>query len=253
MCAVTGYEDAYALVRRARAEFPALLVAPAGDARAVERLRWVCEMILVRHFDDWYIGDPRANIRDAIRRFCHRLSDPKRRPSSALQFAASMLAWSYVEGGLAADNAYLLLEHVMHYVAPAGRSADAASGLGLSSRSRSEWPARCAASRNLRCARLRGAGDLDEDPALGARHVGTLKPFDQHLEEMREPAPLARPRSDRARRGEPAAVRPRRRARRSEPARARRRPSCAQLRRRGYLVSTIERTSRTCPSACSMS
>jgi hypothetical protein len=191
--AVTGYREAYALVRQAKADFRRLLVVEPGVPGAAEQLRWLGEMILVRHFDDWLAGDPRPNVARAIRRFCARLARPKSRPSSSLQFAAAMLCWSYVELGMPNDHAFLLLEHVMHHVAPAE---------GDPLRIERPWPEleqALAQSQELRRIPELGLlspeerGVWNEILRWEVDAVGSLKPSDEQLAAMGECPQVAQP------------------------------------------------------------
>ncbi len=111
------YLEAYERVRAAKGDYHELLVV---DQRrtAVFSLQRIAEMILVREYDDWYLGSPQPNIAKSIVIACQRLADQSASVSGSVQLAAALLAWTYLRLGHQTDGAYLLLEHVIAHVAP---------------------------------------------------------------------------------------------------------------------------------------
>jgi len=111
------YEGAYALVKKTGNNFMDLLVVQTRTEDVI-RLNRTCEMILVRHYDDWYFGDPAPNISKSIHRYCEELgSSTNGLPRSSIRLAAMFLAWTYVRLEKESDDASLLLEHVLANVA----------------------------------------------------------------------------------------------------------------------------------------
>lgn len=108
------YLDAYALAKKDAPEFRGItgadFLSPELD---LTRLRRLCEMALVRAYDDWYYGNPSANISKAIHAFCRALVGSKKRPVSQHRRVAGILAWTYCRLDHDSDDAYVLLEHVL--------------------------------------------------------------------------------------------------------------------------------------------
>ena len=74
------HRQAYALVSKVAPDYTRVLKLESRQASDVERLRRVCEMVLVREYNNWYAGDPKCNVSKASHTFCHRLAYLKLRP-----------------------------------------------------------------------------------------------------------------------------------------------------------------------------
>jgi hypothetical protein len=109
-----SYEQVYAIVKAAERDYGELLATRESDD-SVRGLRRLCEMILVREYDDWYVGPPTANISSALHRFCEAVNDKQKPPLALVRRAAACLAWVYVHQDHNANDAYLLLEAVMSH------------------------------------------------------------------------------------------------------------------------------------------
>ena len=79
-------EQAYRLVKASN-NFDSLLPAKEVDVDAalVRSLRPIAEMILVRVYDDWYLGDVKSNLSIAIHAHAKRLNDKANRPMSSVR------------------------------------------------------------------------------------------------------------------------------------------------------------------------
>jgi len=109
-----SYEQVYAMVKAAGQEYGDLLSKDLTPENC-GLLRRRCEMILVREYDDWYVGPPTSNISSAIHRFCRAANDKKKPPLAAVRRAAACLAWVYARQDHNSNDAYLLLETVLNY------------------------------------------------------------------------------------------------------------------------------------------
>lgn len=112
MTAPISYDDAYALVKTSGENYDQLITAEMARPDPV-RVRRVCEMILARVYDDWYWGDPAPNISKAIHEHCRALGRTEKRPLAQVRRVGALLAWSYVQLDHDADDAFLLLGHVL--------------------------------------------------------------------------------------------------------------------------------------------
>ena len=83
-----------------------------AEPEALQALRRRCEMVLVREFDDWYVGEPTKNISQAIHRYVSRLQNPDKRPTTQVNRIAAVLAWTYALHDLDSADTYVLLEQV---------------------------------------------------------------------------------------------------------------------------------------------
>ena len=81
-----------------------------------QKLRILCEMALVREYDDWYWGDPSANISKSIHEYCQNITLKTSRPLSNIRRIAAWLAYAYSKLDHDSDDAYLLLEHAVEDV-----------------------------------------------------------------------------------------------------------------------------------------
>ncbi len=110
------YSEAYARVKKEKKNLPKLIEESRVNPEAfVPRLRQMMEMILVREYADWHIGNPEPNISKSIHIFCEKIADRDRKPPVVMCLAAMLLAWSYVCLNERTDDAYLLLEHIITY------------------------------------------------------------------------------------------------------------------------------------------
>lgn len=85
------------------------------DKAALLRLQHECEMVLVREFDDWYVGSPAPNISQAIHKFCKKLARRNiKHVPRVVRSVGAVLAWVYATLDHDVDDAYLLLTHSLN-------------------------------------------------------------------------------------------------------------------------------------------
>lgn len=115
-------EVAYRLVKAQDGQWDSILPGRDESPTNIGSLRRICEMILVRTYDDWYAGKVDHNISRAIHRYVERLNNNRRRPLSIIRRAAALLAYTYVAIDHDSDDAYLLMTHVLDDLGPNGDS-----------------------------------------------------------------------------------------------------------------------------------
>ena len=112
----------YQLVKSAKSTYehliPTQFLKIVDQPEKLAELRITCEMILVREFDDWYVGEPTANISHALHKFCERLANKrdKEHLHRVIRTVGATLAWIYVKVDHDSDDAYLLVTHVMNHL-----------------------------------------------------------------------------------------------------------------------------------------
>ena len=80
MVKLSNYETEYKLVKSFGGDYTTLLPPLAEistQPETLQSLRRRCEMVLVREFDDWYVGSPLKNISQAIHIYVSRFQNPK--------------------------------------------------------------------------------------------------------------------------------------------------------------------------------
>ena len=112
------YEQAYQLVKSNDGKLESLLPKKGEPLTEVDvnHLRLLCEMILVRVYDDWYTGKPDSNVSKAIHAHVEKLTAKEKRPISMIRRVGALLAWCYVQQDHDSDDAYLLLTHVLEHI-----------------------------------------------------------------------------------------------------------------------------------------
>lgn len=117
-----SHEAIYKLVKSAKATYehmiPIQLLGIVDQPEKLTELRITCEMILVRELDDWYVGEPTANISRAIHRFCERLAirNGRKHLHRIIRTVGARLAWVYVKIDHDSDDAYMLVTHVLGHL-----------------------------------------------------------------------------------------------------------------------------------------
>lgn len=104
-----NHETAYSLVKSAAPNYEALLKTEIESLDPM-RIARVGEMVLVRIYDDWYMGDPSPNISKAIHSYCAELHRKAKRPLAWLRKLTAYLAWAYTTLDHDSDDAFLLVE-----------------------------------------------------------------------------------------------------------------------------------------------
>lgn len=117
-----SHQKIYQLVKSAQPTYEHLLptqfLGLVDQPEQLTELRITCEMILVREFDDWYVGEAAPNISHALHKFCERLAKKhnKEHMNRIVRSTGATLAWIYAKIDNDSDDAYLLVTHVLNHL-----------------------------------------------------------------------------------------------------------------------------------------